>query len=44
MAHLGRYGWNTVALDGTIPEDEIVELVDQSYALVVAKLPKARRP
>jgi len=44
MAYIGRHGWNTLTLDGTIPDDEIADLVDQSYALVVAKLAKAQRP
>jgi predicted DNA-binding protein (MmcQ/YjbR family) len=43
-AYIGRYGWNRVELDGTVPDDELRELVDASYDAVVAKLPKARRP
>lgn len=44
MAYIGRSGWNTLALDGAIPEAEIIEAVDESYHLVVSKLPKGRRP
>ncbi|MEX0825224.1 MAG: MmcQ/YjbR family DNA-binding protein [Acidimicrobiia bacterium] len=44
MAYIGRSGWNTLALDGAIPEAEIIEAVDESYHLVVSKLPKSRRP
>jgi predicted DNA-binding protein (MmcQ/YjbR family) len=44
MAYIGRYGWNSVSLDGTVPDDELRELVDASYDAVVAKLPKSRRP
>jgi predicted DNA-binding protein (MmcQ/YjbR family) len=44
MAYIGRSGWNTVRLDASVPDDEILELVDASYDLVVAKLPKSRRP
>jgi predicted DNA-binding protein (MmcQ/YjbR family) len=44
MAYIGRYGWNTVRLDGTVPDDELRELVDASYDAVVAKLPKSKRP
>ena len=29
---------------GPIPDDELIELVDASYAAVVAKLPKSKRP
>ncbi len=44
MAYLGRYGWNSFALDGTIDDDDLAELVDDSYAFVVARLPRSRRP
>ena len=44
MAYIGRSGWNTLRLDGSIPDDELVEAVDTSYDLVVAKLPKKDRP
>ena len=43
-AYIGRYGWNVVSLDGTVPDDELRELVDESYAAIVAKLPKNKRP
>ena len=42
--YVGKHGWNIITLDGTIPDDEVAELVDTSYALVVAKLPKKDRP
>ncbi|HEV7468985.1 MAG: hypothetical protein JWP64_1945 [Pseudonocardia sp.] len=42
--YIGRYGWNVVSLDGTVPDDELLELVDESYDAVVSRLPKARRP
>jgi predicted DNA-binding protein (MmcQ/YjbR family) len=41
--HLNKKHWNTVALDGTIPPDEIDDLVEHSYSRVVAGLPKATR-
>jgi predicted DNA-binding protein (MmcQ/YjbR family) len=44
MAYIGRFGWNTVRIDGAVPEDELHELIDASYEAVVAGLPKARRP
>ena len=44
MAYIGRHGWNTVTVDGTVPDDELIELVDASYDAVVAKLPKRLRP
>jgi predicted DNA-binding protein (MmcQ/YjbR family) len=44
MAYIGRSGWNTLDVGGAIPDDEILEAVDTSYATIVAKLPKSRRP
>jgi predicted DNA-binding protein (MmcQ/YjbR family) len=44
MAYIGRSGWNTLALGGAIPDAEVLEAVDESYALVVAKLPRKHRP
>jgi predicted DNA-binding protein (MmcQ/YjbR family) len=44
MAYIGQHGWNTFILDGSIPDDEVAELVDTSYQLIVAKLPKKDRP
>jgi predicted DNA-binding protein (MmcQ/YjbR family) len=44
MAYIGRSGWNTLRVGGAIPDDEIEEAVDESYALVVAKLPRKLRP
>lgn len=38
--HLNKRHWNTVQLDGSIPDDEIEEMVDSSYRLIVKKLPK----
>lgn len=44
MAYIGRSGWNTLALGGAIPDAVLLEAVDTSYDLVVAKLPRSRRP
>jgi predicted DNA-binding protein (MmcQ/YjbR family) len=44
MAYIGRSGWNTLKLDGAIPDDELLAAVDDSYDAVVAKLPKKQRP
>src|SRR5215211_3177425 len=43
-AYIGKHGWNNFLLDGSIPDDEIAGLIDISYELVVAKLPKSKRP
>jgi predicted DNA-binding protein (MmcQ/YjbR family) len=44
MAYIGRSGWNTLRIGGAIPDDEITEAVDASYAAVVSKLPRKDRP
>jgi predicted DNA-binding protein (MmcQ/YjbR family) len=44
MPYIGRSGWNTLRLDGAIPDDDLLEAVDASYATVIAKLPKKDRP
>lgn len=44
MAYLGRRGWNTLRIGAAIPDDELVEAIDDSYLLVVAKLPRRHRP
>ena len=41
--HLNKRHWNTIALDGSVPDDEVLELIDHSYDLVVSRLPKAER-
>jgi predicted DNA-binding protein (MmcQ/YjbR family) len=44
MPYIGRSGWNVLRLDGAIPDDELLEAVDASYDMVVAKLPRKDRP
>ncbi|NOK62500.1 MAG: MmcQ/YjbR family DNA-binding protein [Chloroflexi bacterium AL-W] len=41
--HLNKRHWNTVTLDGSIPEEEVLKMIDQSYKLVVKSLPKAQQ-
>ncbi len=41
--HMNKKHWNTVRLDGSIPEGELTRMIDHSYALVVRSLPKAIR-
>ncbi len=43
-AYIGRYGWNTLRTGGAIPDDEVLEAIDASYADVVARLPQLQRP
>ncbi|MDQ6641380.1 MAG: MmcQ/YjbR family DNA-binding protein [Actinomycetota bacterium] len=44
MAYIGRSGWNSLRFGGAISDEEILEAVDESYFLVVSKLPKKHRP
>ena len=41
--HLNKRHWNTVALDGSVPDEELLKLIDHSYELVVARLTRAQR-
>ena len=41
--HMSKKHWNTVDLEGGIPEGELKEMIDHSYELVVKSLPKAER-
>jgi predicted DNA-binding protein (MmcQ/YjbR family) len=41
--HLNKRHWNTVDLDGSIDDDEYLEMIDHSYDLVVRRLTKAKR-
>jgi predicted DNA-binding protein (MmcQ/YjbR family) len=40
--HLNKRHWNTVTLDGSLPPEEIEAMIDDSFDLVVAKLPRSR--
>ena len=44
MAYIGRSGWNTLSFGGAIPDEELLEAVEESYRLVVSKLPVRHRP
>ncbi|MFR0352512.1 MmcQ/YjbR family DNA-binding protein [Streptomyces sediminimaris] len=41
--HMNKRHWNTVTVDGTLPDRLVRELVEDSYDLVVAGLPRAER-
>jgi len=41
--HLNKQHWNSVRVDEGVPEDLLYELVDHSYDLIVASLPKKLR-
>ncbi|MFC4331802.1 MmcQ/YjbR family DNA-binding protein [Streptomyces andamanensis] len=41
--HMNKRHWNTVTADGQLPDRLVRELVEDSYDLVVAGLPRAER-
>jgi predicted DNA-binding protein (MmcQ/YjbR family) len=41
--HLNKRHWNTVIIDGSLPDDAIRDMIEDSYDLVVGKLPPAGR-
>ncbi|WP_419994329.1 MmcQ/YjbR family DNA-binding protein [Streptomyces boninensis] len=41
--HLNKRHWNTVTLDGSVPDRLVREMIEDSYDLIVAKLPRAQR-
>jgi predicted DNA-binding protein (MmcQ/YjbR family) len=41
--HMNKKMWNTVLVDGSVPGKILREMIDDSYALVVASLPKKDR-
>lgn len=41
--HMNKQHWNTVEIDGSIPDKMIKQLIDESYRLVVEKLSRKKR-
>jgi len=41
--HMNKKHWNTVVLDGSVPDDEVWSWIDHSYTLVVKGLKRADR-
>jgi predicted DNA-binding protein (MmcQ/YjbR family) len=41
--HLNKRHWNTVIIDGSLPDEMIGDMLEDSYDLVVSQLPKARQ-
>ena len=41
--HLTKRHWNTVVVDGSLSDDVISDMIEDSYDLVMSKLPLARR-
>src|ERR1700754_2038544 len=41
--HLNKRHWNSVVIDGSLPDRMVVDMIEDSYDLVVAALPRRRR-
>jgi predicted DNA-binding protein (MmcQ/YjbR family) len=41
--HLNKRHWNTIVLDGSVPDDLLLTMIEDSYDLVVAGLPRQER-
>ena len=41
--HMNKTHWNTVSIKGRLTDLQLKEMIDHSYDLVVASLPKAKR-
>jgi predicted DNA-binding protein (MmcQ/YjbR family) len=41
--HLNKRHWNTVVVDGSLPDQMIKDMIEDSYDLVVSRLSRSRR-
>ena len=41
--HLNKRHWNTISLDGSLPDEIVLQMLEDSYDLVVAGLPKSKQ-
>jgi predicted DNA-binding protein (MmcQ/YjbR family) len=41
--HLNKRHWNTVTIDGSMPDKLVTDMIEDSYDLVVASLSKRKR-
>ena len=40
LTHMNKAQWNTVILDGSIPQGEMERMIDNSFKIVVSKMTK----
>lgn len=38
--HMSKIHWNTISMDDTVPDEKIIHMINESYRLVVAIMPK----
>jgi predicted DNA-binding protein (MmcQ/YjbR family) len=41
--HMNKLHWNTIVLDGSLPDEDVLGMIDDSYELVLQGRPRARR-
>jgi predicted DNA-binding protein (MmcQ/YjbR family) len=41
--HLNKRHWNTVLIDGSLPDQRVLDMLEDSYDLVVESLPRRTR-
>lgn len=41
--HMNKKHWNTIMINGALPESDIFDMIDHSYDMVVKNLPKSLR-
>jgi predicted DNA-binding protein (MmcQ/YjbR family) len=41
--HMNKRNWNTIDMDGSVPDEEIYKMIDESYELVIQTLSKSKR-
>ncbi len=41
--HMNKQHWNTVEIDGTIPDNRLKQLIDDSYELIVKSLSRKQK-
>jgi predicted DNA-binding protein (MmcQ/YjbR family) len=41
--HLNKRHWNTIVVDGSLPEEMIADMIEDSYDLVVSQLPRMKQ-
>jgi predicted DNA-binding protein (MmcQ/YjbR family) len=41
--HLNKRHWNTVIIDGSLSDEIISDMIEDSYDLIVSKLPRAQQ-
>jgi predicted DNA-binding protein (MmcQ/YjbR family) len=41
--HLDKRHWNTITIDGSVPDRQVLDMVEDSYDLIVGALPKRVR-